>query len=122
MDLGKGGRLRVALGPGGGEVECDPLGQTKASSPESRVGSHRHLERLTQMSSDGDGIRLDDEIDVESLEAEEQIPNISSHSIDGRWRSDPLRGLKRLSDFRMELSKLWEVHQADAIVLVKAGV
>ena len=122
MDLGKGGRLRVALGPGGGEVECDPLGQTKASGPESGVRGHCHLERVTHTVRHGNRIPLEHEIDIEGLEAEEQIPNISSHSIDGRWRGDPLRGLKRPSDIRMELSKLWEVHQADAIVLVKAGV
>ncbi len=110
-NLGEGSNLRVSLRPGGGQIEGDTLRQRQASGPEPGMWSHRHIETLTHTSRHSDSVSLDHEIDIDRVEAEEQVPNITTHGIDGARCGSGVGRLKSLSGFRREFSKPGEPPQ-----------
>jgi hypothetical protein len=114
-DLWQGPRLRVAFGPGGGQIEGDPFGQAQASGSEPGMWCHHGLEVLAQTSCDGDGIPLDHEVDVDGTEAQEQVPNISANGIDGVRCGSLVRRLKDPSRRWMKITKARELLQHHTI-------
>jgi hypothetical protein len=121
-DVGQGGRLRVSLGPGGGQIEGDPFGQAQASGSEPRMGCHRRIEVCANTSRHRNGVPLDHEVDIDGTKAQEQVPNISANGIDGVRCGSLVRRPKDPSRRWMKVTKAWELHHAEAIRLVKSGV
>lgn len=113
-DIRKGGRLRIALGPGGSQVERDPPGKAKPSGSESRVRRHHRPEATAQVSSHGNSIALHDQIDIAGVKADEQVPDIPANNIERAGCGNLASGFKGPSDFGMEVTKPREPLQSSA--------